>query len=179
MTQIHLRRATVDDAESLARGVVDGVEDYPSFAPDGWSAPSVETEATQLRELLADDRVWSLVAEWDGTLVGQITVIPATSAPHPVDDPTLAHVSNLFVRRDFWGGGLARDLHRVAIEAARERGFNELRLFVAAGQTRARRFYERKGWFPASDEFDDPIPGLTMVEYHYRLPAAQPESKPG
>ena len=33
MTQIHFRRATVDDAEPLARGVVEGVEDYPSFAP--------------------------------------------------------------------------------------------------------------------------------------------------
>jgi hypothetical protein len=49
------------------------------------------------------------------------------------------------------------------------RGFTELRLFVAASQTRARRFYEREGWLPASDPFDDPTPGLTMIEYRYRL----------
>ena len=112
--------------------------------------------------------MWCLVAESDGELVGQITVLPAAAAPHPVDDPTLAHVSNLFVRRDFWGAGLARDLHRAAIDGALERGFKELRLFVAAGQARARRFYEREGWLAAGDEFDDPTPGLTMVEYRYR-----------
>ncbi len=110
---------------------------------------------------------WSLSGI--GELLGQITVLPAPSAPHPVDDPTLAHVSNLFVRRDFWGTGLARDLNRAAVDRALERGFKELRLFVAAGQARARRFYEREGWFAAGDEFDDPAPGLTMVEYRYRL----------
>jgi GNAT superfamily N-acetyltransferase len=83
---------------------------------------------------------WSLSRM--GELVGQITVLPANGAPHPVDDPTLAHVSNLFVRRDFWGTGLARDLHCAAIDGALERGFRELRLFVAAGQARARRKQE-------------------------------------
>ena len=169
MTQIHFRPATVHDAESLARGVIEGVEDYPSFAPPGWTAPSFKAEVEHLRKSLADERVWCLVAESDGELVGQITVLPAAGGPHPVDDPTLAHVSNLFVRRDFWGSGLARDLHRAAINEALERGFKELRLFVAAGQARARRFYEREGWLAASDKFDDPAPGLTMVEYRYRL----------
>ncbi len=40
---------------------------------------------------------------------------------------------------------------------------------MAAGQARARRFYEREGWVPVSDPFDDPIPGLTMIEYRYTL----------
>jgi diaminopimelate decarboxylase len=113
--------------------------------------------------------VHCLVAEAEGAIVGQITVRPAARAAHPVDAPTLAHVSNLFVRRDFWGAGLARDLHNAALDGARERGFTELRLFVAAGQGRARRFYEREGWLPAGAPFDDPIPGLTMVEYRRRL----------
>ena len=102
-------------------------------------------------------------------MIGQITVLPAARAPHPVDDASLAHISNLFVHRDHWGAGLARELHRAALEAAGERGFTELRLFVAAGQGRARRFYEREGWRPAGDPFDDAVPGLTMVEYRYTL----------
>ena len=61
------------------------------------------------------------------------------------------------------------ELDRAAVEAAGARGFTELRLFVAAGQARARRFYEREGWLPAGDPFDDPIPGLTMIESRYRL----------
>jgi GNAT superfamily N-acetyltransferase len=169
MTAIRFRRATVADAEPLARGVIEGIEDYPSFAPAGWTGPSFEAEVEHVRESLADVRTWCLVAESDGELVGQITVLPAANAPHPVDDPALAHVSNLFVRRDFWGAGLAGDLHRAAIDGAIERGFKALRLFVAVGQARARRFYEREGWLAAGDEFDDPIPGLTMVEYRYRV----------
>ncbi|MBV9002310.1 MAG: GNAT family N-acetyltransferase [Solirubrobacterales bacterium] len=72
---------------------------------------------------------------------------------------SLAHISNLFVRRDHWRVGLAADLHRAALKEARAR-LQELRLLVAAGQARARRFYEREGWEPASDPFDDPTPGL-------------------
>jgi GNAT superfamily N-acetyltransferase len=165
---IRLRRATAADAEALARGVIEGVEDYPSFAPPGWTAPSFDAERTHLRATLSDPDVWCLVAESGGALVGQITMLSAARAPHPVEDPSLAHISNLFVRRDHWGTGLASDLHRAALEQAAARGFTELRLFVAAGQTRARRFYEREGWEPASDEFEDPTPGLTMIEYRFR-----------
>ena len=37
---VHFRRAGLHDVEALARGVIEGVEDYPSFAPAG-SARSV------------------------------------------------------------------------------------------------------------------------------------------
>jgi GNAT superfamily N-acetyltransferase len=166
---IGLRRASIADAEPLARGVIEGVEDYPSFAPPGWTAPSFEAELKHLRELLTDPDVCCLIGESDGALVGQITILPAASAPHPVEDASLAHISNLFVRRDHWGAGLATDLHHSAVEAAGARGFTQLRLFVAAGQARARRFYEREGWVPVSEPFDDPSPGLTMIEYRYRV----------
>jgi GNAT superfamily N-acetyltransferase len=163
---IHFRRATVHDVEALSRSVIEGVEDYPSFAPAGWTAPSFEAEVDHLRDSLADQRVWCLVAESDEELVGQITLVPAAAAPHPVDDPTLGHVSNLFVRRDFWGAGLARDLHRAAV-MGRSSAASE-----CSGRSwpqAKRRFYEREGWLPAGDEFDDPTPGLRMVEYRYRL----------
>jgi GNAT superfamily N-acetyltransferase len=166
---IRLRRATIADAEPLALSVIEGVVDYPSFAPPGWAPPSFETELKHLREALADRNVFCLIAESADALVGQITVLPAAHAPHQVEDSSLGHISNLFVRRDHWGAGVAAQLHRAAVDAAGACGFTELRLFVAAGQARARRFYEREGWLPASDPFDDPIPGLTMIEYRYRL----------
>ena len=34
---IRVPRATIADAEPLVRGVIEGVEDYPSFAPSGWT----------------------------------------------------------------------------------------------------------------------------------------------
>jgi ribosomal protein S18 acetylase RimI-like enzyme len=165
---IRIRRATSADAEALAQGVVEGVEDYPAFAPPGWTGPSFETELKNVREALADTDVCCLVAESGSAVVGQISLLPAASASRPVDDPTLAHISNLIVRRDYWGVGLASALNRAALDEADARGFTELRLFVAAGQARARRFYEREGWLPASEPFARQD-GLTFIEYRYRL----------
>ena len=126
-----MRRASVADAEALARGVVAGVADYPAFAPPGWSGPTYDEELAHHRGDLPQEHFHCIVAEVDGAVVGQITVVPAALAGNPVDDPALGHVRNL----------------------------------VAAGQARARAFYEREGWRPAGDPFGDPVPGLLMVEY--------------
>jgi GNAT superfamily N-acetyltransferase len=145
--------------------MIDGIGEYGSFAPPGWSAPPLDEEIEHTRALLGDPQVWCLVAECGGEIVGQITVMPAARAALPVDEPGLGHYRNLFVRSDFWGTSLARTLDAEAVAAARERGFTQLRLFVAAGQQRARRFYEREGWAAATGEFHDPVPNLVMVEY--------------
>jgi GNAT superfamily N-acetyltransferase len=169
-----LRPATSDDVHVLSRAVVDGVAVYRSFAPPGWRAPSLAHEAERLRALLGEDDVWCLVAECDGALAGQVTVLPAARAPHPVAGTALAHLRNLFVERDFWGTGLARTLNAAAVEAARERGYEALRLFTPARQERARRFYEREGWAQRGEAFHDPGPDLELVEYRYALRSARP-----
>ena len=48
------RAGTVADAEALARLVIDGFEEYRSFAPDGWSPPPLADEVERLHELLPD-----------------------------------------------------------------------------------------------------------------------------
>ena len=136
------------DAEALARGVVEGVADYPAFAPPGWTGPTYEEELAHHRGDLRQEHFHCIVAEIDGAIVGQITVVPAARAGNPVDDPALGHVRNLFVDRAQWGSGLAGRLHEAALGAARERGFAELRLFVAEGQARARRVLRARGLAP-------------------------------
>ena len=170
MSAVSCRPARPADVEALARMVVDGVADYPSFAPAGWTGPSASEEAAHLRELLADERAWCLVAEAAGAPVGQVTILPATIAARPTAEPGLMHLRNLFVRRDHWGTGLARELVRAAAGEARERGFAQLRLFVAEGQARARRFYEREGWRAAGEPFFELAAGLTLVEYRIATP---------
>lgn len=164
-----LRAATAADAEQLGRAVVEGVDGYRSFAPRGWTPPSLTSEVEHLRGLLDDPNVWCMLAQAQGEVVGQITVLPAARAARPVDDPALAHLRNLVVRRDLWGTGLASSLHAAGLEAARERGFAEMRLFTPAAHGRARRFYEREGWVPAGEEFHDAGPGLVLVEYRHAL----------
>jgi len=166
---IALRRANPADAESLARDIVEGVAEYPAFAPEGWAGPSFEDELAHHRADLGQEHFHCIVAERDGEIVGQVTVVPAVRAPHPVDDPELGHVRNLFVARSEWGSGLAGRLHAAMVEASGGLGMTQLRLYVAEGQARARRFYEREGWHAAGEPYHDPSPGLRMVEYRRSL----------
>jgi GNAT superfamily N-acetyltransferase len=153
----------------LAAGVIGGIAGYRTFAPAAWSPPPLADELERLTELLADEQVWSLLAEQDGDLVGQITVLPATLSGRPSDEEGPAHLRNLFVAEGCWGTGLATKLHAAGIAAARERGFSRMRLFSAAGQMRARRFYEREGWRVQGEEFFEPPLGLVIVEYRLAL----------
>jgi GNAT superfamily N-acetyltransferase len=171
MSHPRIRAAGPADAEALGRGVAEGVVDYREFAPPGWAPPAVADEIEHAREVVADLQSWCAVAELDGRVVGQVTIVPAARSGRPSAEPGLGHFSNLFVDRALWGSGLARELHAAALAAARERGFAELRLFAAAGQARARRFYEREGWVRTGEPAFDAAPGLVMAEYRRGLPA--------
>jgi GNAT superfamily N-acetyltransferase len=162
---VALRPATPADAERLSRAMVEVMEEYRSFAPAGWAPPPLDAETEHTRHLLEDDDVWTLVAEEDGAIVAQISILSATRAARAVDDPAMAHLRNLFVRKDHWGTGLARTLHDAALDEARRRGFTRMRLIAAAGYGRGRRFYEREGWELYGAEVFDPVPGLDIVEY--------------
>ena len=164
------RPATSVDAERMVAITVEGFESYRSFAPDGWTPPSASVEAERLAALLGDDHVWYLVAEHDGELVGHVGFLPADVLSFArVDDPRLAHFRQLFVSRPHWGTGVAQRLHAAAIDEARTRGFNAMRLFTPAGQHRARRFYEREGWSLARPPAFDERIGLEIAEYRRAL----------
>jgi GNAT superfamily N-acetyltransferase len=166
---LNLRSGTVADAERLGRAVIEGFEVYREFSPPGWEPPPVADEVATYRGLLAEDTTWCRLAESNGRLVGQVTFLPAARSAMPVDEPGLAHLRNLFVDREFWGTGLACELHDAAIAAARERGFEQMRLYTPARHGRARRFYEREGWAQAGEEFHSPGPDLVIVEYRNTL----------
>ena len=146
------RPATPDDAEPIARLVVDGFETYRSFTPPGWEPPAIEVELAHLRHLFADDAFWILVAEDGGRLVGQVSIIASQRTVHAEPDPGLVHLRNLFVARDQWGTGLATELNGAAVSEAR-----------------ARRFYEREGWSQRGEPFNEPRLGMALVEYRFAL----------
>jgi GNAT superfamily N-acetyltransferase len=163
------RAATPADAEAVARTVIDGFELYREFAPAGWEPPSLASELEPLPELLPDPRVWTRVAEHEGRIIGQISILPATMAGRPTDEPGLAHLRNLFVDRAHWGTGVATTLLRAGADAAQAHGFTAMRLFTPAGQARARRFYEREGWVAVGGPFPLASLGLDLMEYRYAL----------
>jgi GNAT superfamily N-acetyltransferase len=98
------------------------------------------------------------------TLVGHATYIPARGSFRPTSGPALAHLGHLFVKPRYWGTGAATQLLTHATGAATTSGFTAMRLFVPAGQARARRFYVRERFVLAGDPFDPGI-GLPVIEY--------------
>ena len=163
-----LRPATPADAEQLAASVSEGFEAYRDFAPAGWEPPSAAAELRLLREGLARADAWCELAEVGGALAGHVAIRAAATATYSSPEPGLAHFWQLFVKPAWHGSGLATALHADAVREAGERGYLAMRLFAAAGQGRARRFYEREGWTAEGPPFDLPGFGLPVVEY--RLP---------
>jgi GNAT superfamily N-acetyltransferase len=84
--------------------------------------------------------------------------------------PGLAHLWMLFIREPWWGSGLARRLHAMAIAEAAGQGYRGMRLYTPAGQARARAFYEREGWATDGVARFEPMLALDLVEYRRGLP---------
>jgi len=65
----------------------------------------------------------------------------------PVASVSVGHglLRTLFVLPAHWGGGLGSDLHDLALERLEAAGVVEAKLWTLA-ESKARRFYERRGW---------------------------------
>jgi ribosomal protein S18 acetylase RimI-like enzyme len=166
------RNATPADAEQLSDIMAEAFESYRSFAPAGWEPPPRENHVAMFRARLGADDTWCVLAESDGAVAGHVAFMPAAHAVHPIDDPTLCHLFQLFVRPPYQGSGLATELNSRAVDAAGERGYTIMRLFTPAGQARARRFYEREGWVLEREPFYDDALGFEIAEYRRRALSA-------
>ena len=163
--RVAFRAIAAQDVRPVAAATAAAFERYRSFAPSGWVAPSLDTQAETLMRWLEDPGFWGEVAREYGRLVGHATFIPAARhsfAANP--DPALAHLGHMFVSPDHWGSGLGGALMADAMRAARERGFASMRLFVPDGQARARAFYAREGFSAAGEPFAFEG-GLPVLEY--------------
>jgi GNAT superfamily N-acetyltransferase len=176
-SRIETRSATVDDVEAILATVRAGFESYKAFAPPGWRPPAESDERERTVALLADPDTWALLALSEGKPIGHLSFTPARE--RDVDDvagswrdrppiPGMAHLWQLFVLPDWWGTGVAGRLHELGIEAMRGRGYERARLYTPAAHTRARRFYERRGW-RAVDERFHPDLALHLTEYRIEL----------
>jgi GNAT superfamily N-acetyltransferase len=92
--------------------------------------------------------------------------MPARSDDEPREPIAgLAHLWMLFVVPSRWGSGLAPDLLEWAVAGMVAAGYDRARLWTPDGQTRARAFYERRGWGPTGrEQFNEEL-GLRVVEY--------------
>lgn len=163
------RIATAADADALTATMLEGIATYAAFAPAGWSPPPPGVTRGTVLTRMGVCGTWCLVAEDGEGPLGHVAFLPAVHTQPPTGDSRLAHLWMLFARERAWGTGLATDLLRRAVAEGRLRGYRDMRLFVAVGQARARRFYEREGWAPAGPPLEETSLGLPLLEYRRPL----------
>jgi GNAT superfamily N-acetyltransferase len=170
------RRGTVADVDLIGAIVQAGFESYREFAPRDWTPPDVAADRDRRAEVFADPGTWALIALSEGVPTGHVAFLPARVPPTeeaPVRwtaravIPGLAYLWQLFVLPEWWGSGVAPLLHDAATAQMRAEGYSDARLLTPSLQTRARRFYERRGWSPQAETWSEEF-ALAMTEY--RLP---------
>lgn len=177
MPSVTTRRWSVADTDVLGAIVQAGFDSYAEFAPAGWNPPDIAAEHDWRAEMFADPATWTMIAVADGVPVGHVAFFPARERPTGASRgdfkalrviPGLAHLWQLFVLPDWWGCGVAPLLHDAALAQMRVEGYNHARLFTPSLQSRARRFYERRGWSAEGKRWSEEF-ALEMTEYRLIL----------
>ena len=136
MTDVEVRRATVEDAAVVARLLWDFNTEFET------PTPSAEEFATRFTRLLArDDVVVLLAGGVEPTGFAYLTLRPA-----PYFDGPLAQLEELYVRPDLRDRGIGTALLTTALALCRERSAGEMHINVDEVDTDTRRFYERHGF---------------------------------
>ena len=70
----------------------------------------------------------------------------------PAGLPDTGELQAFYARPEFWGSGAAAVMMGDALARLREMGFSQVLLWVLRDNQRARRFYEKAGFFPDGTE---------------------------
>jgi GNAT superfamily N-acetyltransferase len=144
-----IRLARPDDGRPVRRFVFDILNEYHVPAdPDDDDADVMEFGAP------ADERVVQLVAEVDGEPIGSAILTPYGDGE--------IKLSKLFLKQEFRGLGLGRELLERTEAEASERGYRRIFLRTRDRYAEAVRLYERAGWTRGPDQ---PPPGPDRLYY--------------
>ena len=143
MAEVRMRAARADEADVLAAiqaaASLAGLAHV--FPPDRYPFPHDEV-LDRWTGMLADDDATLVVGEEEGRPVGVAAVRPGW-------------LDGLYVIPERWGTGVAELLHDRALELL---GPGRHRLWVLEENSRARRFYERRGWSENGETRVVPVP---------------------
>jgi GNAT superfamily N-acetyltransferase len=142
---MRIRPAVPEDAMAVARVHVRSWQAaYRGLLPDTYlDALRPEERAAKYDFTHVDVQMpYTLVGEIDGEIAGFATTMPARDA----EMKGYGELCALYLDAAYWGRGLGSALHGAVCEHLLGRGFERALLWVLAGNRRAERFYEAKGW---------------------------------
>ncbi|MFE2230977.1 GNAT family N-acetyltransferase [Streptomyces sp. NPDC059442] len=154
LATVHVRSWQAAYRDLLPRPYLDGLD--------------VGERTTVWRERLeAPGRPTVLVArDADGRLTGfcSTRAWPGTD----LDPATTGEIAALYVLPEAWRAGVGRALLAASVESLTAAGFREAALWVLAGNTRGRAFYEAAGWEPDGTVATETTGGRELDELRYR-----------
>ena len=166
-----VRAGSRHDLGMMADNLEEGFGTYRSWADSGWEPPSrVEMLLGMMQRFTKDGSFCVVAFTDDGEAVGHATARPELDE-HEQPRPGVARLTHLFVRRRFWGSGVADQLHEHILAAMSARGLHSACLWTPVGQARARAFYERHGWRATGALDPDNDLRLELLEYVRDVPA--------
>jgi ribosomal protein S18 acetylase RimI-like enzyme len=141
LSEPYLRTANIADAPALARLRAKGLVEQGILSPaesDGF----IPTAEREFRRLFARKRICAWVAVENGAITGCASVVFWERLPYP-GSSLHAEIAGLYVSPDCRRRGLATELTREAIAAAKARG---VRKIVLSPSVQARNLYRRLGF---------------------------------
>ncbi len=144
-----VRLATADDADTVAALLHDFNLEFDT------PSPGPEVLAPRLRELLAGEATFAILAGSPAVAVALVTLRPNVWYAGPV-----ALLDELYVVPALRGGGIGSTVVDLLLSTARARSVELVEINVDEGDVDAQRFYERHG-FTATD------PGTGERAFYY------------
>jgi GNAT superfamily N-acetyltransferase len=163
-----LRAAVEGDAQTIAEIHVRGWQwAYRGLVPETLLAQlSVAARANYWQRWIVEGRprcrLW--VAAWRHRSIGFAATGPSRDA---TAGPDTAELYAIYLEPDVVGKGVGRALCTRAVDTLESEGFRQATLWVLAGNTRARRFYERAGWHADGAERMEDWHGVPLHEVRY------------
>jgi ribosomal protein S18 acetylase RimI-like enzyme len=145
VSALTIRRATIDDAEAIARTRIDGWRaSYRGLIPDAFlDAMELQASRAVWEKILSVDarNAIVVVAARDVEVVGFAAANLLDAPKHGLD----AELTGIYVRREFQRAGIGHQLLGAVVAALRLQHPNGLIVWVLAGNKPARAFYEQLG----------------------------------
>lgn len=150
ISEIDIRRATIEDAEMLAelsyQTFWDAFHDHPKNAPDDLADYMRKAfNREQVRSELADENSIFLVAEIDGRTAGYAKLIVGSREPEITGERPIELV-RLYSHQEFLGKGVGQALMDECFAVAARFKCDVMWLGVWEYNPRARKFYEKYGF---------------------------------